>query len=273
MTEHEPLVTVETITPELAAEWLIGNTHNRTLKNEAITKYATDMAAGRWDLNGESFKFNGDGRLLDGQNRLQAVIMSGSSIRAVVVRGIAAEYQETIDVGVPRKLSDVLKLRGEVNVIDLASGITRLWAFEKDPEESSFNKSPTIHQALAFLESHSGLRQSVAPAEAARKAVGLRGSVGIAMHYITTSLDAEDAEAFWLRLTYGVELSADDPILLLRTALLADRTGSQRKPRMTRAREWAITAKAWNAFREGRKLKLLRWSPGGAHPEAFPVPV
>ncbi len=32
----------------------------------------------------------------------------------------------------------------------------------------------------------------------------------------------------------------------------------------------AITVKAWNAYRDGRELRLLKWSPGGSSPEPFP---
>lgn len=262
--------TVEEITPEMAAEWLVHNTHNRAFKSKAIDKYAEDMRLGRWDLNGESIKFNGDGRLLDGQNRLAAVVKSGQTITAVVVRGVAAEAQDTMDVGVSRKLSDVLALRGEVNTIDLASGIVTLWRWTRNPLDSSFTGGPSVHQALAFLEQNPGLRESVHAAEKVRKAIGLRGSIGIALHYITTSIDASDAEAFWDRLSDGTGLSADDPIYLLRNALLADR--SQRLQKMPRAKTWALCVKAWNAYREGRKIKMLVWRPGGATPESFPVP-
>jgi hypothetical protein len=262
--------TVETVTPQRAAEWLVKNTHNRPEKPGAIRRYVLDMVAGQWDLNGESIKFNGDGRLLDGQNRLRACIEAGTSFRTVVVRG--ATGQETIDMGVPRRLADILKLQGEVSVIDLAAAVTRLWNFERDPLDTSRGFSPTIHVALSFLADHPGLRESIGPASVVRKAVGLRGSVGAAMHYITTSLDAEDAEMFWAKLSSGADLGIEDPIFHLRNTLLADRLGSRRNPRMTTVREWALTAKTWNAFREGARVKLLVWRTGGAHPESYPVP-
>lgn len=269
----EPIVTVETITPDMAAKWLVGNTHNRNVKTKAVEKYAEDMALGQWDLNGESIKFNGDGRLLDGQNRLLAVIQSKSTIRSVVVRGLAAEGQDTMDIGVSRRLSDVLTLRGEVNCIDLAAGVVSLWRWTQDPSDSSFTGGPSVHQALAFLAEHPNLRSSVTEAERVRKAIGLRGSIGIALHYITSSIDASDAEKFWERLVSGTNLSADDSIYLLRNALLADRSSAGKlSQRMSRAKNWALCVKAWNAYREGRPVKLLVWRPGGSNPEAFPVP-
>lgn len=263
-------VTVETVTPEMASAWLGKNTHNRSFKDGAIEKYAADIAAGEWDFNGESIKFNGDGRLLDGQNRLAAVVRAGLPITTVVVRGIPADAQETIDIGVPRRLADVLKLRGEVSCIDLAAALTAMWKYERNPQDMAVTRGPTTHQALDLLDRHPGIRESVRAAEPLRKAVGLRGSVGTALVYITTSIDAEDAEAFWQRLSLGADLATDDPIFHLRTLLMNDRVKARQ--RMTTVRVWALTVKAWNAYREGRTVKLLVWRPGGANPEAFPVP-
>ena len=65
------------VTPELAAEWLTHNTHNRGLKPIAIKRFAEDMTTGDWQWNGESIRFAADGTLLDGQNRLHAIVDSG----------------------------------------------------------------------------------------------------------------------------------------------------------------------------------------------------
>ena len=34
----------------------------------------------------------------------------------------------------------------------------------------------------------------------------------------------------------------------------------------------AILIKAWNAYRSGEEVGVLRFRPGGAHPEKFPEP-
>jgi len=36
---------------------------------------------------------------------------------------------------------------------------------------------------------------------------------------------------------------------------------------------WRVMLKAWNAWREGREVKILAWKRGGANPERFPIPV
>lgn len=269
-TDSAPIVTIETVTPDIAAEWLVGNTHNRSMKDRAVHKYAADMVAGEWDLNGESIKFNGDGRLLDGQNRLLAVVEAGVAIRTVVVRGIAAQSQETVDVGVPRGLADVLKLRGETSTTELGAAISAYWRFRRDPTGMATTDYPSIHVALALLEENPGLRESVRAADVIRRAIGFRSGIAAPLHYITNSIDSEDAEAFWQRLTVGADLETNDPIFVLRGVILADRPMHGQK--MTKVRLWALSVKAWNAYREGRRVSLLVWRPGGARPESFPVP-
>lgn len=272
MTKKGITVTVQNVTPEMAERWLTGNTHNRRMKSSAVDKYASDMVAGCWDLNGESLKFNGDGRLLDGQNRLQAVIQSGATIRTLVVSGIDAGAQETVDVGVPRRLADVLTLRGEVSTVDLAAGLVRLWQYRRNPQSVGLSIGPTVHAAIALLEHNPAIRESVRVADRARRAVGLRASVGVALHFVLSSIDQEDADVFFERLGSGVGLGEDDPILRLRNLVIDGRTSSRFR-RRTRAHDWALCVKAWNAYRDGRQVKLLAWRPGGANPESFPVPV
>lgn len=259
-----------TITPQIAAEWLLHNTRNRVSKPKAISRYAADMLHGQWSVNGESIKFFEDGTLADGQNRLLACIEAGVPFDTVVVWGIPPDGQNTTDVGVRRSLADVLTLRGEVTTKELASVITAYWKFIRDPRDMSATVSPSVPESLSLLEGHPGFRDSVRAADAVRGAVGLRSSIGATLHYITNTIDQDDAEAFWERLAHGVGLDADDPVLRLRELLIADRVKAAQ--RMTFTRTWAVTVKAWNAYREGRPVKVLNWRPGGARPEPMPVP-
>lgn len=65
---------VETITPELAADLLSRNMKNRPVSQQRVRKYMAAMVAGKWLLNGEAIKISIDGRLIDGQHRLKAII-------------------------------------------------------------------------------------------------------------------------------------------------------------------------------------------------------
>lgn len=84
-------MTVENITPEIAAEYLKKNVRNyrKKMNRNVIRKYASDMKAGLWELNGEAIEFDDEGFLKNGQHRLAAIIMSGTTVKIAVIRGVS----------------------------------------------------------------------------------------------------------------------------------------------------------------------------------------
>jgi hypothetical protein len=105
---------VEFITPEKAKCYLQRNQKNRIITPGVVSQYAKDMADGRWSLTHHGIAFSKEGRLLDGQHRLEAIIKSGKTIRMMVTFGMEDESQADIDAGKTRTPSDRLSiLRGE----------------------------------------------------------------------------------------------------------------------------------------------------------------
>jgi len=84
-------------------------------------------------------------------------------------------------------------------------------------------------------------------------------------------LDHTDAAFFWERLVDGVGLEAGSPILALRDFIAREAASS--RPTLRPDIGAAYIIKAWNAYREGRDVKLLHFRVGGATPERFPEPV
>lgn len=266
MADSDMNITLEKVTPERARDLLALNRHNRPLRQRYVQALATDMTAGNWRLNGEAIKIAKDGLLLDGQHRLAAVIESGATVEMMVVVGLDISDQETMDTGRKRSLADVLALRGEENVASLAAAVGIYW--RRQAGQITSNASPTNQQALAVLADHPGLRHSVT--YASRVARTLRYSQGLAaaLHYEMSLLNAEDAGDFWSKLESGLGLHERHPIYILRRRLEDNAAVIGRK--LDRLMVHAFTIKAWNAYREGRDMTLVRWTRGGANPEAFP---
>lgn len=85
----EIMANVRQITPDMAYELLTNNTKNyRRIEPRTVSRYADEMKAGRWELNGEPITFAEDGRLLNGQHRLSAVIEAGVTVPMLVVTGV-----------------------------------------------------------------------------------------------------------------------------------------------------------------------------------------
>ena len=102
----------ELITPEIAAEMLTHNIRNRRLKKGRIPAYVRDIIAMRCRANGESIVFDEDGVLVDGQNRLYAILSSGIAVPFLVVRGIPKSEAKIYNRGVIRTAWDTAVISG-----------------------------------------------------------------------------------------------------------------------------------------------------------------
>lgn len=264
-----PQYKVMDITPDLAEKWLGQNTHNRNLREKAVIAYARDMEAGNWAENGESIKFSKDGTLLDGQHRLQAIALSGVTVKMLVVTGLANQAQETMDDGRKRTLADALHLRGESNAVILGALLRRALMWEMGQYRNNGAYTPTTTECLAFLTEHPECRDSAYLAAALRRPARLPASVLGLTHWLFAAIDGEDAAWFFERLGSGVGLAQYHPVWTLRKRVGEVAEGSGRVPEDMLL---AFVIKAWNAYRDGTEMRLLRFKPGGATPEKFPLP-
>jgi hypothetical protein len=257
------------------AEKLLGhNISNRRIKRRVVLSFADDMTNGRWKQAGAPLIQADDGTLLDGQHRLLAVIESGCTIEFLLVTGVERDAQPVIDTGTRRSLGDVLVMRGEPNAMAVAA-ITRIaevWdpvkglpaAFKMASTGAQLeflNEHPELHEIAHRIAKHKDRIRKIRPA-----------SFGVFL-WLIEQVDAEDADAFIAQYISGTELAEGSPILALRNyadnlAFHGTQRGSSLEPRT-----WlALMIKAWNAWRDGREMKLLTWKRGGANPEPFPIP-
>lgn len=267
---RRPTYEVVDITPDKAREMLAYNTHNRNLRGRVVAAYAEDMRMGGWAEDGQSVKFAADGALLDGQHRLAAVIEADVPVRMLVVRNLPNEAQENMDTQAKRTFGDVLKLRGEDRFIALAAAARRVHLWETGfRKKGSGQISPTNRQMLQTLDKYPWLRSTVSVSESVRQHVPIHGSILALCHWLFVQIDADDCNHFFSRLADGVNLAEGDPIHVLRRTVFKENTD---RSRIADTVLLAYVIKAWNAFREGRKISILRYRPGGANPEAFPEP-
>src|ERR1700756_4533070 len=160
---YPPIITLETITPAQAAEWLKGNTVNRRLVLHHVERLASEMLAGEWGVTRGFIKVNGD-RLLDGQHRLQAIVQSGVSIQSFVARNVELEAFPVLDTGRIRAGGDVLSAHGYRNVFITASTARMIWYFER--KIGSLNGTITNSAILNLVKRHPELPSFIADVSA-----------------------------------------------------------------------------------------------------------
>ena len=100
------------ITPEQAERWLASRPANRTIRPTVVARYASDMEEGRWCTTHQGIAIDANGKLIDGQHRLAAIVRSGMTIEMLVTFDVPDESVLSIDEGLKRNICDSLLFRG-----------------------------------------------------------------------------------------------------------------------------------------------------------------
>ncbi|MFE5871607.1 hypothetical protein ACFQ6V_23585 [Streptomyces roseifaciens] len=259
-----PSSSVVLVTPEVAQGWLNLNTRNRGIRPKAVAGYARDMAAGQWALNGEAIKFAIDGSLLDGQHRLHAVVEAGVPVLLLVVTGLDAAAQETMDSGRRRTTADAFRLRGEVHSKVLSSVLRRVWMWDQGDHRFSGAATPTTAECADLLVERPEIRRSAEIAGRINTTFRyIPQSVTGTAHHLLSRVDSGQAVWFFARLGDGAELPFGHPILTLRTRAMTERADRRSVPDY---RYLAYLIRAWNAVRDGRELGRILQAPDAPMP-------
>lgn len=255
-----PYLATETITPAIAAKYLSSNASNRPLDTRWVSMLSNAMLRNEWAINGETLKFAQDGSLLDGQHRLHAIIRSGKPQEMMVIRSIAKSTFDTLDQGKKRTASDILALSGERNTTQLAAACRYILCIQNGGNFNSF----TNVQIENVLGTHPSVRHWLSRF-IAHKGTRITNSTAVSVVTLGAEIHGNDAgEYFMQKLATGDNLLRNDPILMLRERL---NEGRRRREKMTAKIFSVLTIKAWNAYIEGRPVKLLRYWNEEAFPE------
>lgn len=248
-----------TITPTDAADMLARNSTNRPINKNSVARYAREMETGEWMENGQTILIGSNNQLLDGQHRLTACVRSNTPFKAIVIGGLTPTTMLTIDTGRSRTASDILGIFGYKNVRQLTA-LTRLaLTWGKDSRElSAFAISRIdIPEILRRVEEEPELQAYADPNPA--QVVGLSGSAHNFLNYLLQPIDGEWAEEYFRILAGGgVDNPVGHPIIALRNRLALM---LQEQHSKSRGIQIAFGIKAWNAWRDGRTLQIMKMAP------------
>ena len=97
---------IKLVSPELAKQYLLCNEQNRRIREGWVNYLAFCMRNQEWKLTHQGIAFSDNGRLLDGQHRLLAVIKSKTPARMMVSSGWDESVFSAIDNGMHRSDED-----------------------------------------------------------------------------------------------------------------------------------------------------------------------
>ena len=249
---------VEQVGPEEARAWLdpAVNRGNRNIVQDHVEAIARDIREGRWLLNVQPICFTQDGRLLNGQHRLKAVLEAGEPIEVLVMRGVPEAAFATYDLQARRspEIGDLLPAGtrgaahfGDINVLNAAAAI--MWREEVAPriratrqDERMKNLRPTASEIRELILSNPGLLEQRRWAR--RVPQLLRTSWAMWLAYWILRDDAELGPVFLERLESGADLPAGHVILKLRRKLMG-----YREKRVAPSQAKDAVLEAWREFR------------------------
>lgn len=256
------------IKPEQAEMLLEKNTGNRKVRKAIVERYARDMQGGDWDVNGDAIKESPDGEILDGQHRLLACVQAGVPFKTLFVRNVEPSARITMDTGIRRSFADVLRWKGEKSVSDLGSAIecAMRWDYTGTPAHTGAIYSNA--ERLAWLDDNPDIREAVRLSSPLRRAP-LRFPISASGSFVfrIMRLSPEDAHGWIEGVVSGANLDVNDPMARFRNFCIKAVT---RKGTLPREEFAALATKSWNAFLEGREIRLLSWKRGGVQREEFP---
>lgn len=249
---------VVTVTPERAKEFLNSNENNRNISWPLVTKYATDMLAGRWLLNTDAIGFDVTGRLIQGQHRLHAVVLAGEenpdiAVEMLVVEGYPPETFDVLDQGKMRSAAQVIGTHGIPNTTITAAVARQTLYYDRFPNQiwkgsEAISRVEVIEYALAnremLYEAHAG----------SIKSRQISVVSWMLLHYLVLrdSPNADRWDEFRDAVFKGENLPPGHPALILRNGEVLARWGmAGAQPRA------GAYIKVWNAFIEGRTMRAL----------------
>jgi len=248
-----------TITPEIASAWLGANHGNRNQRERKIESYGRDMLSGEWLTTGESIKFDWNGRMIDGQHRLEAVVATGVAITSLVVRGLDPRVQSVLDTNAKRSAADALGFAGvKIAAKDIAACARVGIAYEAGMLTSALDNlkvDVTNLEQIAWHDANPDIASAVALAQRVARPMGATvAGLGYAI-LVIERIDAAAAVEFFMSAAEFRTTGKGDPRKAMLDAFKSIRD-SRRAP--SAAESLAIVFRAWNAYRSHSRLQLIR---------------
>jgi hypothetical protein len=262
------------ITPELAKQMLSFNTINRALRDRDVAEYARLMATGLWkEETGESIQIAIDGTLINGQHRLNALIKADVCLKFLIVYDLDKTVFNVVDSGIKRSGGDALHSLNVMDSSTKASAIKRYFMLKTDIKTNLKRKASGLsNQEICFLYNKRGAFWDAATSMGSlwykKSGCILAKSEFIAIYSYFFDINEDHAYEFMDKISSGENLQKNNPILLLREKLVYAKVSRQFS--LLPSTRTALVIKAWNHFRSGNEIKVLKFDP---ERDKFPIAV
>lgn len=243
--------------------------NNRPVSNMIINQYANDMMAEKWMDTADSIKFDTQGRLIDGQHRLCAILKADRSVEMWVATELDENAIKYIDTGRKRSANDLLHMAemGGGYTAELTALTRKIMAWERDvvsvlslqskTSGSRLKGSISNHLILEYCQNNPGIisHAQFGKNMYAKTPVKIFTATDLGfLHWRFSAIDSVKASEFIEKLCLKDNVPADSPIACLYNRLLGS------KDLMTPTLKLKLTFHAWNLWRQDKRVTSLKVS-------------
>jgi hypothetical protein len=242
----------ENISPNLASEILAKQAKNRTMRATHIKRLAGDMIAGRWEDNGETIKIDVEGKLIDGQHRLKAIIKSGVTLPLFVARDVPKGVIHTVDTGATRGVADALKIADYHAPTLLAAAARQVMRYHENGvvDPGRMPKAVSSSEAIAFIEAHPRINEGISLTYSERHF--LSPAYFAALYAMIEESWEPKFFSFFDKAAKGVGIEEGCPTMYLRNDIIKMR---ERNEMRKTGQVFYVFIRYWNTFTKGTSLR------------------
>lgn len=248
------------VTADVAQEYLSHNERNRNLSWPLVNKYAQDMLHDRWILSTDLIGFDVDGRLIQGQHRLTAVLVAAETdpdiaVEMMVAHGYPVETFHVLDQGKIRSAAQVIGTYGVTNTVVTAAVARQVLFYDRFP--GTIWKGSEAISRVEVIEFVLDNREDLHEAQSGLTTAPFLNTVSwCVLHYLVNreSNHADRWDEFREAVMRGENLPPGHPALVLRNGQILARWGmAGAQPRL------GAYIKMWNALIEHRNVRALTY--------------
>ena len=247
------------ITPDTARYMLGKMKNNRALRPYKVKQYAREMQLGRWKLNNDALCFDKNGVLINGQHRLNAIIMSGITVQMMVCFGLDPKAYLTMDQGGMRSVRDLWMAEGNKKAGASHAAVVNRYFSLKEGRLALSNASNSILSSGSkskkdimdfFMQNEELVREIVTDVRKWHKEsnpLTHSDAGGFMLYLIKEKKHAKD-EVFSFMKALFTGSGAENCRSVIRANFILRRSDLTQNGRKAAAARQAITIQAWNAW-------------------------
>jgi len=240
------------------------NTSNRNINVSRSRNYASDMLRGEWHKNHQGIAFYTNGKLSDGQHRLAAIALSGTTQMMLIVNGMDESSIDTVDRSTRRTAGESLQMKGMMDGKLLAKAAKEAMQYtarvngESDRftdiqiEKYAINHREELQHALHIGEdSVVNVTDPCLPRGDAQM-IAVILVIGGWHNYLI--------EGFLSSLQRGVATYPEAPTTFLSKVLMRSKLSDRRKDVIPKFDQKALCMKAIELWAHGMSVSKIKWS-------------